>query len=208
MPFRQKLTRPALAWDIIMPATQCPDVLAFVEGSMERIFINNNFRQVVVVGVDNGNSWTTEALCRQIITKYLAKKVFPAAIVVWFDREENADDIAVIAGAVRSAFEEAGYPGSKVHCLIPNRMSENIILADETIIKEEIEDEGYSYEFEGQNGKSKIKSLWKSVGRSYKETTDGVRLLKRIRLGRLIEGSPAVAQFLETFKSDCWWVQS
>lgn len=172
---------------------------------MERAFVNINFPKIDVIPVFNGNTWTTYRLCEQIITKFRAKNTYPAQVVVWIDREENPDDSGVIAQSVRNAFADAGYPAAKVHCLIPDRMSENIILADEDVIREEIGDQLYTYGFEGQNGKHHLKTLLSAVDKPYKETTHGPKLLKKIRLSRARTNSPSVDLFLSTFPLNCWW---
>jgi len=189
-----------------MPTTQCPDILAFVEGTMERIFLNSNFSSINVIPILNGNSWNTQTLCAQIITKFKARKQFPGQIVVWMDREDNPDSILVIGNAIRSAFSGAGFPPDKVHCLISDKMCENLMLADESMIRQELAIPQYVYQFEGQNGKHHMKELWKQRNKNYKETIHGSNLLKKMRLSRARSLSGGVDQFLGTFQSNCWWL--
>jgi len=189
-----------------MPATQCHNILAFVEGKMERFFVNNNFLHIDLITVDNGNSWSTLTLCEQIISKYKAKNVLPNDIVIWFDREENPDSIFDIANCLRAAFLSLGFSSANVHCLIPDRMSENIILADEELIQKLFNMPSYNYSAESKNGKACLKDFFKNIGGSYRETTDGVKLLKKVRLSRARPKSPSVDQFLSTFQMNCWWI--
>jgi hypothetical protein len=186
-----------------MPTTPCPKFLLFVEGTMERVFINSNYPKYTVIPVENGNSWTTSRLCDQIISKYKAKKIYPEAVIVWFDREENAHSSQEIAQSVRSSFEDVGYPSTKVHCLISDRMVENLILSDEVMMKEYLQDESYEYCGDGTHGKSKLKEIFKNLGREYKITTDGPKLLSKMRLSRSALKSHFASDFVTLFDYEC-----
>jgi len=85
-------------------------------------------------------------------------------------------------------------------------MSENIILADESLIKTQLDDPYYTYLFEGQNGKHRIRELFRQKGLFYKETSMGVQLLKKLRLSNAALTSQSVQAFLTTFESSCWWI--
>jgi hypothetical protein len=180
-------------------------MLAFVEGRMERQFINSNMKYVHVVPVQNGISWTLERMCLQITTAFEALDM-NCAVAVWIDREGRAEDASRIAEAVRTALLTSGAPPDCIHILVNDRMSENVILADEEIIKSEFEDQGYLYEMEGRSGKHYLENKYREKGVTYKETDHGVRLLKKVRLSRAGQNSRSVAHFLSTFNQECWWV--
>jgi hypothetical protein len=173
---------------------------------MERIFIESNFPNVDIVPVSNGNSWTTDAISKQIISKFRAKRSFPQHIIVWIDRESNNDSPSDMCNKFRSAFTAEGYPGNQVHCLIPDKMCENIILSHEKTMKELTKNTGYTYQYEGRNGKNIIKEIYKLSNISYKETTHGPRLLKKIKLSECNNDCLGVGIFLQTFPLQCPWI--
>lgn len=180
-------------------------MLAFVEGKMERQFINSNMKYVRVVPVQNGITWTLERMCLQITTAFKALDMH-CAVAVWIDREGRAEDASHIAEYLRNALLNSGAPPNRIHILINDRMSENLILADEQIIKSEFNDQGYAYDMEGLSGKHYLESKYLENGIKYKKMDHGVGLLNKVRLSRAGQKSPSVAHFLSTFDQECWWV--
>lgn len=172
---------------------------------MERQFINLNFKYVRVVTVQNGITWTTDRLCQQIVTAYLAYDR-PGDVIAWLDREGRQETAADIHAAITLALVSAGAPPAAVHVLVNDRMSENVILADEQAIIAEFGDNAYTYTHEGINGKHLLKTLFRRKGINYKEMVDGVKMMKKIRLSRSAAKSPSVARFLTTFTRPCWWI--
>lgn len=188
-----------------MPATLYPRVLAFVEGSMERLFFNNNFHYVDVVSLSNGNGWTVETLCNQIGTKFAVKSSNPDLIVVWLDMEKQTCSPQHFRDAIRSELVCRGALSSKIAICLPNRMTENIILADEEVISGEF-GKTYTYHGDGNHGKNILKQLYLETGKSYRETFHGVTLLKKVRLSRAARRSPCVEAFLADIHVPCWWI--
>ena len=84
-------------------------------------------------------------------------------------------------------------------------MTENVILADELIIQQELGIE-YTYSHEGSNGKHVLSELFAGANKIYRETTDGVRLLKKLRLNRAALKSPSVDYFVRQLSLSCWWI--
>lgn len=185
-----------------------PRILAFVEGHMERLFINNNFPYISVITVSNGVSWTTDALAKQVSTLYRARNFNGDAVLVWIDREKRLETAEEIDIVLRRSLISAGAPESSIHILVADNMSENIILSDEAVIREITGQVEYTYSYESQGGKHKLKEFLKVSGIQYRETTVGVHLLKRIRLGNCALNSPAVARFLATMNLPCWWLET
>jgi hypothetical protein len=188
-----------------MPATHYPSILAFVEGTMERIFINNNFHYIKVVTVSNGSGWAVPALCKQIGSKYAINNSNPDLVVVWLDKEKKVCSLDEFGAAIRAELIERGADPNKLAICIPNRMTENIILADEIIIRKELNME-YTYIYEGTNGKRVLSELFGKAEKTYRETTDGVRLLKKLRLERAARKSPSASYFIRQLSVPCWWV--
>jgi len=190
-----------------MHQMQFPKVLAFVEGSMERMFINLNFHYVTVIPVANGRSWSASAMGRQISSFYKAKNFNADTILVWIDRESRQETPADLRDQIREDLTTAGAPAERIHILVADKMSENIILADECLMRTELNDPGYVYEDEGKNGKHVLSSAFKERGIDYKETKSGVALLKKCRLAESAKKSPSVAALLETLTLPCWWLE-
>ncbi len=180
-------------------------MLAFVEGSMERQFLNMHMKYVHVVPVDNGISWTVERMCGQITTAYEALDV-PGTVIVWIDREGRPETSQMIYDSVHNALLSVGAPENDIHILINDKMAENVMLADEQMIRTEFNQPDYIYNSEGLSGKSILKSLYRERGESYKETRHGVQLLKKLRLSRSALTSQTVSRFLTSFGYPCWWI--
>lgn len=173
---------------------------------MERIFLNTKLPSVTVIPVENGAGWTTTNLRNQIISKFCARKSFPEKVIIWFDREKNCDCSITIGEYIKHGFFEVGYPKERVHYIIPDMMSENIILSDEVLMREILGDNSYTYPGDGCNGKSRLKILLESIGEDYKETTVGVKLLGKVRLARCTKENVAVHNFLSEFDLPCYLI--
>lgn len=179
-------------------------MLGFIEGSMERQFVNANFKYVTAVPVQNGITWTCERLCSQIVTAYRAFD-YNGDVFVWVDREGRNETAPELRDAIRNALIGAGADPLRLYVLINDRMSENIILADEQAVSEEFDFEDYNYEFEGRGGKGILKRFYKDLGINYKEMVQGAKLLKKIRLSNSAQKSPTVQSFLDQCGLECWW---
>ncbi|WP_296017110.1 hypothetical protein [uncultured Agrobacterium sp.] len=118
-----------------MQLTRCEKMLVFIEGTMERMFVNSNFPHLEVVSLPNGESWTPERLSGHIISLFKTKDVNPEKIFVWFDREEATLSQLEIKHLIISKFKEIGIFEDRLAVCIPDKMSENIILADEELIR-------------------------------------------------------------------------
>lgn len=199
--------KPGLGWDITMHQMPCPNILAFVEGSMEQLFLNNNFRHIEVIPVSNGVSWSMKALAQQIITFFKSRDSNADAFIVWIDREKRQESSQMISEHIRSELISAGADKDKVHILVCDTMTENIILADEQYVRSIFGIKNYKYCYEGSGGKRHLKNLFLSLGENYRETRHGVSALKAIRLARCAKTSPAVSSFLATFGFSCWWIE-
>lgn len=191
-----------------MPATACPKILAFVEGKMERMFVNINFRHVDLVPIQNGDSWTIESMCEQIGSKFSLKNSRPDKIVVWIDKEKQIVSNEEFCNRVRSELVRRGAEQEKICICIPNRMTENLILADEEAIRNEFGDSSYRYVYEGHDGKSILKKMYEGKNIHYKETSEGLILLKKIRLERVAAKCDSARDFVRALGVNCWWVQA
>lgn len=174
---------------------------------MERKFVNTNFSYIELVPVSNGTSWTLEAICREIANKYRVKNYNPDIVIVWIDLEKQACGSEGVAAAIRTALIGEGADPNRLCVCVPDRMTENLILADEQAIAEAFGLEGYTYCGDGQHGKHKLSTMFKAANQNYKETFHGVNLLKRIRLSRSANASESAAAFYRSISplAACWW---
>lgn len=189
-----------------MPPTPCPNIVAFVEGDMEQIFLNSNFGNVRVISVSNGSAWQTQALARQVVTFFKAKNYFGWWIVVWVDRERRQENSLEIENVIREELEAAGAEPEKIKIMVADRMTENIILADEKFMQNYFADPDYTYSFCGSGGKRVLSQKYSDIGLNYKETKHGVAALKKIRLFRSAQKCPAVERFITINPLNCWWL--
>lgn len=190
-----------------MQAMPFPKILAMVEGTMERIFINNNFSYVEVITLNNGSGWSIDKLCEQITTKYKVKNANPDWVIIWIDMEKKNCDPEFFRNKILCAMLSIGVEKTKLAICVPNRMTENIILADEHAIYDYLGLK-FNYEHEGKNGKHILSGLFGDVGKTYRKTFDGVILLKKIRLQRAALKSKSAKAFVDAFKHPCWWVNA
>lgn len=188
-----------------MPATHFPNIVAFIEGTMERIFVNNNMSYIDVVSIENGISWSPQSLAEQIRTKWMAKNANPDFVIVWLDREKRTESSAHIEQLIRNELNSAGVHNNRIAICVADRMTENIILADEALISDEFDLKNYEYKFDGQNGKNIMEGLYRKNGETYKETSEGVRLLKKMRLCHAAQNSASARQFMSQINLPCWW---
>jgi hypothetical protein len=175
---------------------------------MEKLFVNNNFSYVELVPVSNGSSWAPEALARDISNKFRQKNYPADLIVVWLDLEKQACGSAELSSIIEEHLVDAGADRDKVCVCVPDRMTENIILADQEAIKSELADPEYIYSYEGKNGKVILKDLYMRRNVVYRETSHGVRLLKKIRIENSAATSPTAKKFYDKLSAalSCWWL--
>jgi hypothetical protein len=103
-----------------------PKVLVFIEGHMERMFLNNTFPYAEAISVSNGIAWTVPALCKQIATRFRARNFYGDAVVAWVDREKRNETAGEIRQALLNALIDAGSPPETTHIPINDRMSETL----------------------------------------------------------------------------------
>lgn len=103
---------------------------------MEQMFVNNNFHYVRVVPISNGVTWSTSQMCEQIGTFYRASNFFGEKVVVWMDREGRTESATVIAHAVKNQLIKDGLEDRQIAIMLCDRMTENLILADVSLIRD------------------------------------------------------------------------
>ncbi len=187
-----------------MSQTQYPKIVAIIEGSMERAFLNENFDYVHAIPIYNGAAWTTEAMARQAQTLAATVNYEYDLLVVWFDREKRDESVEQIGAVVRSKLHEIGVPEDRLSIVVCDRMTENLLLLDGALLQREgLSDEALPDSL-GQNGKVVLKRLFGAQGRKYSETFDGKRMLKRLNLESCLDSFPMMAD-LKSKMPECWW---
>ena len=172
---------------------------------MERQFVEANFKYVRIVPVHNGITWTIDRLCQKIVSEYKAFNV-RTRVIIWLDREGRDCTADQFRQHISDYFLNSGAETDGIHVMVNDIMSENVILADEAVMKREFNIDDYCYQFEGSNGKHVMKEMYKAQGVKYREMSHGVSLLKKIRLARSAQNSASVASFLNGFAGECWWM--
>lgn len=173
---------------------------------MEQLFFNKNFHYVEVVPVNNGVKWSVPQMCQQIATFYKSKNFFGDKIIVWIDREGRQETSDDIRNAISHRLIEEGAPPEQISIMICDRMTENMILADELALRLEMNLPEYTYRGDGCGGKFELKRLYQERGIHYKEMKHGLSLLKKVRLVRAAQNSPQVHHFVTQLGLDCWWL--
>ena len=85
-------------------------------------------------------------------------------------------------------------------------MTENVILADEEMIRTYFEASDYHYQGDGNNGAHLLGELSKKHKKqTYKKTYDGIILLKKLNLSRAAAKSVAASKLLNALTIPCWW---
>jgi len=190
-----------------MSTTPCLNILGFVEGTMERMFFNTNFRHVRVIPVPNGKAVPVSRICNHIYTTYKSTKSNPDHVFVWIDREGRNQNSEEISAEIRETLMRAGAKADGLFVGVADRMTENWFLADQYLM-ESMFGKYSGYVYEGKNGKHEIKELFRSQGINYKESLHGVDLMKKMRFARASENSESAKSFSSGFSSDCWWMST
>lgn len=172
---------------------------------MEKLFVNRNFPHIDLVPVSNGETWSVEMISKQISSLYRVKDVQAEKVIVWIDREGRTETEDQIRVSIRDALVDAGANVESIIICVPDRMTENIILADEQLIRSEFNIENYSYAGDGSHGKGRLKTLYREKNENYKETFHGANLLKKVHRSRAAECSESANSFYSGFDFACWW---
>ena len=179
-------------------------MIGFIEGSMEKQFLNLNFDYLRVIPIQNGIQWTCNQLCNQIVNAYLALN-YHGDVFVWLDRERRTETAAFIRSEIRASLIASGADPDRLYILVSDRMVENMILADEVAIRQEFNDPTYVYNYEGSGGKHILKTMYRAQDVNYKEMVQGAKLLKKIRVSNSAANSPSVAAFYDECGLNCLW---
>ncbi|WP_439618546.1 hypothetical protein [Shinella sp.] len=154
----------------------------------------------------NGLQFPIMKICDRIAphVKMLYRKKLKKLIVI-IDREQRLITSEEFEDAIRNEISSRGISCENIIITCPDRNFESWIVP---FLNErcELTDDHQEYT-EGKNGKAVIREKYKSIGRAYVETVDGVRLFKLINPHKLREISVSFGRFIELFEEECWWIK-
>lgn len=139
----------------------------------------------------NGKSVTIKAIANKIssLIRLLNNKYYPIVIVI--DREDRAQNCEEIIEELRLELTVKGHDNDDIRINVADKILENWIIADWSVITEEEEKPDTT---DGLRGSSVIK---KHKG-SYGKTTDGVELFVKANPSIIYENSPSFRTFIDS----------
>ena len=184
-----------------------PEPMFLVEGNMEKKFLQKVCGEKCAIGkIRNGKTITIPAMAEQIVKRIkFYKKWNCHPIVILVDLERRSGTWSEMEKDLRAEIKNLGYDPSEFKIGIADRMIENWILADHDLMNDEFKGIFDERNYDGENGKKILKNL---IGEgSYKKTTRGVELLRKMNVRRASRNSESLKSFIETLDGiDCWWL--
>jgi hypothetical protein len=183
-----------------------PEPAFMVEGFLEKELLKKicSGKKVLRLGL-NGRNVALEAIVDRIETlaSLLNNRYHP--IVVVFDREERNETSPEIVDFILDALKQRGRR-EKFIIGVPDRMIENWILADRAVLRELQYGRLFpaSQNLDGRNGKSLLKQCFGD--RPYRETMEGVALLRRGLASVIRRRSPSFQAFSKSINFRCHWL--
>jgi hypothetical protein len=129
-----------------------------------------------------------------------------SCVVLLIDLEQRNQEATAFESDICSELDKRGVSRQNLVVSVPDRNIESWIapyVDNKGVLCAERCGRG-----EGVNGKAILKGIYRSLGKPYVETIDGVKLFKALNPGRLAQDSPSFRRFCDLFKADCWWLNS
>jgi hypothetical protein len=175
-----------------------------VEGFLEKQFIRDACPGRPIRRLElNGTNVALEAIVDRIETlvRLFGNRHNP--IIILFDREGRVETSTQIATTVLQLLSARNVPGTFV-VGVPDRMIENWILADEgTIARLKAPQHLKASSYDGHHGKAVLKQLLAS--KHYRETIDGVQMLKNALASSIARRSASFRAFHSQLQLNCYW---
>jgi selenocysteine-specific translation elongation factor len=177
-----------------------------VEGHMEEGIIRHLCKTAEVRRLQiNGSQFPTEKIVDRISPQIqMLRRRNVRSVVVLIDREQREKTSIEFEAEIKQSLESRINIDIPIQVVVPDRNIESWIvpfLNTNCDVCHEVNELT-----EGRNGKSVIKAIFKSRGKSYVETVDGVRLFKKIDPALLRTTSLSFNRFVENFTLSCWWL--
>lgn len=177
-----------------------------IEGLMEQKFIENicgGIVPAVLIGA-NGKDVSLEAIADRIDSRLRIWRGKHYPIIIVFDREGRVETSEEIRVRLHDLLVGRGHEVE--FCIgVADRTIENWILADKGTLGERSAIIAPENDYEGKNGKAKLKKLF-AKNKSYNEPTDGVKMLKESCPSVIRENSASFKVLLDQLDIDCWWL--
>jgi hypothetical protein len=165
-----------------------------VDGFTEKLIIGKICPGKPIRRTDlNGKHVTVKAIANKIssLIRLLNNKYYPIIIVI--DREDREKNCEEIIEELRLELTEKGHENDDIRINVADKMLENWIIADWTVITES---EDKPETTDGLRGSSVIK---KHKG-SYGKTTDGVELFIKANPSVIYKNSPSFKTFIDSLE--------
>jgi hypothetical protein len=158
-----------------------------VDGQMEKLIINYLCpNQPVRLLNCNGKDVQIGVAAKRMASLIrLLKKYYP--IIIIFDRENRKDNFKKISVDLLEKIKENNIQDVEIYIGIPDTMMENWMLADVNAINNYYSVKMKKDNYEGKNGKSKIKQGIKP--QNYSETEDGPEIIKKCDIKNICQNS-------------------
>lgn len=179
--------------------------LAFlVEGGMEQRIVQRLCPGKPVRLIElNGRDASLAAIAKRIGTLFrlLGNRYYPVVIIL--DREDRELSVDDMERDLRVLLVGESVPCDQIIFGIPDRMIENWILADPSCWNG-AEGDG---NFEGANGKSRLRDNLEAQGRTYSEIADGVSMFCEINCQIAVRNSVSFQNFNDRLSHLCRWMR-
>jgi hypothetical protein len=178
-----------------------------VEGHLERNFLSQNCKGLhnIRIGVQ-GVAVSAEAIAKQLESQWRLRLGHFRNLVVVLDREGRQQSSSEFSKHLEGLLYKHCEGVSVVIVGCPDRMIENWIIADHEVVADYLGHAFPKYEGDGKSGKAMLKAVFRSAGRTYFEVADGVTLLKKSRIPKIVRSSASAREFFSRCAIDCWWL--
>lgn len=188
-----------------------PKLAFFIEGDMEKEFIENSCKGAMIGRIPNGEGVCISVIAKKISAFYKLYQKSSREFVVILDREGRLQDCSELIAQLKASLAALGIDVTKNWYFgMADRSIENWIVADEKLIQEEFALGAYQYNLESKSGTKLLQELFrKRKGEVYNKRVDGSRLLKRMCLRRASARSASAKVFFESVVkgvTGCWWL--
>lgn len=181
-----------------------------VEGHLEHKFLAETSNgKIRILKLSNGKQVSPAALAKQVHAQVRAAQGQPPYVIVIADREKRKQSALQLEADITSELTKLSFPG-RFHVHVPDMMIENWILADAGALAKEGLNPNVANGTEGCHGKGKLSEAFRNRNKNYKETIDGVRLLKSCSAIAIRQKSPSFRRLFRTISRlapGCYWLK-
>jgi selenocysteine-specific translation elongation factor len=179
-----------------------------VEGHMEAEIISHICKKSEIRRLQiNGANFPVEKICARIAPQInMLRRKKCEKIIVIVDREQRKNKASDIEMEIVKILKDTGIETSSIIVTCPDRNFESWIAPFVNEACELVAD-ACTDNIEGKNGKALLRDRFRSVGKTYVATVDGVKLFKLVNPSKLSKTSESFCRFYKAFDYDCWWMK-